>query len=407
LDRQLGQAAMQPRKRWFRISLFKLFVLLTVACACLAIYVNILVRGEAQKAAVERFRNTGSFQQSDSHRAFFAYDYQMEAYDSSRRGMFTSKPFPHWLASLLGVDFVHNIELVDFDGLADEELVKHLRNFPGLKTVIVDGGFTSQSAWNALVRCRQLEELHYDIYWHENVPINFQNLANLGRLREFQIQGGDLDREHLAEIAAAKSLRTLRLIDIHIKQADLLNFPEMEQIESFFWKIYLNPLDNDEFRFIEKIPNVKKLALAGNFELTDEAFRSIEKLARLHELSIHGTNFTGSELHRLKKLSHLVELELGASKLNDEALKQISQLSELKHLEIGSTDVTDEGMKYVASLTNLRHLSIRDTEVSDIGLQRLAQLPNLKLLRVRNTRISSAAITEFKEQHPDCLIEQK
>lgn len=403
---------MPPKKRWYSISLFTLFLLLTLACACLAVYVNCVVRGEAQKAAIEGFRKTHSSLATQRswtthYRAFFAYDYQIEAYDTSRRGMFGPQPTPHWLASWLGVDFVHNIELVDFDGLVDEELVKLLHDFPGLKTVIIDNGFTGQRAWNALIRCRSLEEIQYDIYWHENIPIKFQNLASLDRLREFQIQGGELEQGHLSEIAAAKSIRTLRLIDIHIKRPNLLQFPQLEQIESFYWKVAGNSLDDDEFRFLEKIPNLENLAIAGANKLTDAVFQNIEKLNGLQEISLHGTNITGIEVNRLTKLPHLEKLELGASSLNDEALKKISQLSHLKHLEIGSTDVTDEGMKYVARLRKLKHLSIRDTAISDIGLQQLLELPNLKRLRIRDTRISKDAVADFKKHRPNCLVEQK
>ena len=211
--------------------------------------------------------------------ARYGYDYQMAAYDTLSKGMFAPQPSPHWLAGWFGVDVIHNVEVVEFQVPASQELVNHLRNLPGLKIVIIDCGLGGQLAWNALMRCRQLEELHYDVYGHENLPIEFQNLDDLTRLSEFQIQNGDLNQAQLSEIAAAKSIKTLRLLDIHIKREDLLNFPEMKQIESFFWKISYNPFDNDEFRFVEKMPNVKKLAFAGHNELTDEAFRSIEKLS--------------------------------------------------------------------------------------------------------------------------------
>jgi len=403
---------MHPKKRWYSISLFTLFILLSLACACLAVYANIVVRGEAQKAAIDGFRKTHTslaVQQSRTanYRAFFVYDYQIEAYDSSQLGMFGPLPSPHWLAGWVGVDFVHNIELVDFDGLADEEQVKLLQDFPGLKTVIIANGFTGQRAWDALVRCRSLEEIQYDIYWHENVPIKFQNLSDLNHLREFQIRGGELEQVHLSEIAAAKSIRTLRLINIHIKRSNLLQFPKMKQIESFFWNVSDNSLDDDEFHFLENFPNLKELAIAGANELTDAVFQTIEKLSSLQELSLHGTDITGAQLDRLKKLPQLKKLELGASSLNDAGLKNLAQMSQLTQLEIGSTDVTDKGMKFVVELSNLKHLSIRDTEISDTGLQRLLELPKLNRLLIRDTRISKTAVADFKKQRPKCLVEQK
>ena len=158
-------------------------------------------RAQAQRNAIGEFQKTieifpPEFDMPVSSKAFFAYDYQMEAYDTLRNGMLTSQPSPHWLAGLLGVDFVHNVELVDFDLPANAEMINRLRDLPGLKTVIVDSGFADQSAWNALVRCRQLEKLHYAVSAslpvRESVPIKFQNLASLAHLNEFQIQSARL-----------------------------------------------------------------------------------------------------------------------------------------------------------------------------------------------------------------------
>ena len=236
--------------------------------------------------------------------------------------------------------------------------------------------------------------------------IVFRNLHRLHQLTELVLNIGDLNHANLNAISKSRSIQTLRLLDIHILREDLLAFPEMPNVEMFCWKIYLNPLDDEEFQFIEKMPNLKTIVMAGNYEITDLAFESLARLKRLEKISLHGTQFNGSELHRLGELKNLVDIELPACQLNDAALETLANFKNLQRLEIGSTAVTDAGMKHLAKLQNLRFLSIRSTAVSDNGLQELATLKNLRYLRVNNTSVTDDGIARLKQALPACLVDR-
>jgi hypothetical protein len=240
----------------------------------------------------------------------------------------------------------------------------------------------------------------------EDNSIVFRDLHRLHRLTELVVKTGQLKRTNLTEIAKSGSIETLRLLDIHILREDLLTFPEMPNVEMFCWQDYLHPLDDHEFRFLEKMPNLKIVVMAGNYEITDLAIRSLAKLKQLEKISLHGTKFTGSELHRLDGLKHLVDLELPASQLNDAALEILAKFPSLQRLEIGSTEVTDAGMRFLAKMQNLRYLSIRSTSVSDRGLHELARLKNLRYLRVNHTSVTDEGIDRLKLALPACLVDR-
>ncbi len=416
-----------------RISLFRLLVVITVACVMLAIFGRIRSRAIVQQKTIAALCVnielpwavfSGGPGPPQRKAATIVYDFELEEYLAGQSTGLTSVAKSGWLADQLGKDWVHSIGLVNFWSSATPTQIQLANRFDRLQVVELDDGLQNQEAWNELTKAKSLRKLEICVYRSDvpedldgetnrtqvfrdrikQPPIEFVGLSKMTGLTELAVKSGRLTLFNLRQIAATKNIQTLRLLDVQITPPDLKEFPQMETIKSLYWSIYLNPLDDAEFRFIENLPNLENFALAGSFELTDQVFSSLEKLGHLKQLSLHGTRLTGTELKRVSHLN-LDKLELAASNLNDTGLVGIEKFQQLTYLEIGSTKVTDAGMESVSQLPLLRHLSIRDTAIGDAGLMKLTELKQLKLLRIRDTAITAAGLAEFRNRSA-CLIDR-
>ena len=94
-------SADKPKRRWFRLSLRTLFVLLTVAC----LWVGwISHRADQQRQVVEWVTELNGY---------VLYDYEMD--ENSRIAKDADPPGPDWLRDLIGVDYFANVLLVNFN----------------------------------------------------------------------------------------------------------------------------------------------------------------------------------------------------------------------------------------------------------------------------------------------------
>ena len=429
-----------------RISLFRMLVVITVACVMLAIVSRIRSREIAQRKTiadlcgyVEFFPSSNSSVFSrgldlsfnrgpdlgKSKAATIIYDFQLEEHLAGQSTGLMWIAEPSWLADQLGRDWVHSVALVNFAVPATPREIQIANRFDRLQVIELDDGLQNQEAWNELTKAKSPRKLEICVYRSDvsedfdaeidqtlvvrrdrikQPPIEFVGLSKMTGLTELAVKNGRLTLFNLRQIAVTKNIQTLRLLDVQITPPDLLEFPRLETIKSLYWSTYINPLNDAEFRFIENLPNLENLALSGSFELTDQVFSSLEKLSHLKQLSLHGTKLTGTELKRVSHLN-LDKLELAASSLNDAGLAGIEDFQQLTHLEIGSTRVTDAGMESVSRLPLLRYLSIRDTAIGDAGLMQLSKLKQLKLLQIRDTAITAAGLAEFRKRSA-CLIDR-
>lgn len=395
-----------------------MLVAITVICVMFAIFGRVRSRAIVQQKTIEAFNSTKA--------GMINYDFELKYFENQSAGvMSTGKQ--SWLADQFGTDWVHSVGLVNFWRSAKPTEIQLAVQFDRLQVIKLEKGLQNQEAWDELTKARRLRKLEicfdphgsFSNLYHETnrrlnptyrrekiepPPIMFVGLSKLTRLKELALNSGRLTLSNLQQIAATKNIQTLRLLEVQITPADLMEFPRMETIKSLYWSIYLNPFDDAEFRFIENLPNLENLVLSGSHELTDQVFSSLEKLSHLKQLSLHGTQLTGTELKRLRHLN-LDKLELAASNLNDTGLAGIEDFQQLTHLEIGSTRVTDAGMESVSRLPLLRHLSIRDTAIGDAGLMQLTELKQLKFLRIRDTAITAAGLAEFRKRS-SCLVDR-
>ena len=370
-------------------------VAFTIIGVLLGGYGSIRARAIAQRTAIEKL---------SSHPVDNLYDFELSSLLGGQNTMLLSQP-EHWLTEWFEIDFVHDIALSNFRFRADAESLRQLKHFLKLKTLNLKHGISNQSSWDVVVGLRQIETLDYPVSNLGGNAIQMTDLDQLINLRELVLRGGNLDRPIIVEMAKCPNLKTLRCFSINIQPGDELELPQLKSVEEFYWRPYFEPMKDDEFEIVRRMPNLKRFAFTGNKRLTDSVFAVFENATEIESLSFHSTLITGEEVHCLASLPKLRKLELGASQLNDAALKSIAEFSQLTHLEIGSSNVTDAGMPFIAELANLQHLSIRDTSVSDVGFQHLSALPNLRRLQIRDTNISSAAASKFKQLHPNCIVE--
>lgn len=131
-------------------------------------------------------------------------------------------------------------------------------------------------------------------------------------------------------------------------------------------------LNDEEFRYLPVLPNLREFALWGSEELTSVSF---------------------SLMSRWQTLRHL---QLLSSGLDDDCLEYIAALQGLVSLDVldgWETEVlSDAGLTHIAALTNLRDFHLSAPYVTGSGLEVLHGLPLLRKLSIGGCRLTEDAI---------------
>lgn len=119
-------------------------------------------------------------------------------------------------------------------------------------------------------------------------------------------------------------------------------------------------------------------------------------LTGLKELSLFGTNVTGSGLRHLGKMGSLRVLKIGMSdKSLDAGLPYLAKLKSLEHLYLDGR-CTDAGLRALTEATELKRLFLNINEVQGPGLAHLEKLPALRSLTLYCTSSSTAGLACVK-----------
>lgn len=160
---------------------------------------------------------------------------------------------------------------------------------------------------------------------------------------------------------------------------------------------------DDGLRHLAGMSRLKKLSLYAAHGITGRGLEHLAGLERLEVLDLSATDLGDEAAEVLARLPRLRWLNLADTLVGDAALEHIGGLSQLEYLNLSGTKVTSAGMAHLAGLTHLTDLYVAHTQVDDSGLDRLAGL-RLRLLSVAQTAVSQRRQTELARLNPDLFL---
>jgi hypothetical protein len=233
------------KRRWFRYSLRSFFLVVTLIGIFLGWKINV---ARKQRDAVRAFQSYGATVRYD-------YEFDIEGPKISDR----KSPNPHWLVKYLGVDFFHDVVIVEN------------RSGPpasDFRTIL-------------------------------------PHLAAFPRLRAITILAHPLKDDDLQFLASCKELSYILLAGNQINGTGFRHFATLPELERL---IVQNPISNEALQPLVEVPNLRMLDLRGNKKLTDAAIDVLAKISPLEALSVDHTQITVEGALRLKKLRPKLQL---------------------------------------------------------------------------------------------------
>ncbi|MCA9139254.1 MAG: hypothetical protein KDB00_20915 [Planctomycetales bacterium] len=398
----------KQRRRWLRLNLRTLMILVTIICVAMGWYLNRVIR---QRRAVAYLRGrdatvvyNGFDDDPFSNNPFSSIAVAIGGEDPFADDPFGADPFGNststegqqqpprksikqWVIETLGVDFFYNVTEVNLD-LASQKDMQAIANFPRLESLAI---LMSQSEEPSLNEIRGLTHLKSLV----SIDFEVRNIDALSRMRRLETLG--ISSSRLENIDGLTGLRNLRTLSIPgSKVADLSPLRSATRLNSL--RAGGTP--------IEDLSPLARLTEMETLELDATKVRDLaplEGLTKLSYLSLGSTDV--SDLRPLAKMSDLRTLLLSHTKTRDiSPLKDLRKLSTLLLVgcKVGSIEpLRDmEEMEYLKiggsqSITNLDPLSkltkINDLEIDGVGsidLQALGNLSQCQTLKLSNMPVS-------------------
>ena len=107
---------------------------------------------------------------------------------------------------------------------------------------------------------------------------------------------------------------------------------------------------------------------SNTIPLRDRHLALLQRLPRLRQLRLFGSEITDSQMRYISELGSLQELTLEATSVTDEGLRSIRELPKLSKVELPNCQITDAGLIHVAQLPKLRNLQLFGCPITN-GIQ--------------------------------------
>ncbi|XP_053569228.1 uncharacterized protein LOC128659681 [Bombina bombina] len=275
------------------------------------------------------------------------------------------------------------------------ELIKHLRGFPSLKslsltscTLLTDQGVSvvqhlHKLQYLNLSSCVKLTDLclqHISGLEHLTHLILHQTKVSDDGMCDF-LRNARCSLTHLNLSQTAVTEHTLCLLHKHAPNLKVLSIKhnQITDVSSLCGLQCLNSLHLDSTR------------------LTEESLVAVTSLSTLSVLTLSGVQSLNSD-HVLRLLSGMSLKRLllpGRHTLSDSGLALICGLNCLLELDLTDhTQITDHGVRFISELTRLCTLSLCNTSVSDSGLYHLRGLRFLEELSLDRTKVTSRGVSQ-------------
>jgi Leucine-rich repeat (LRR) protein len=317
------------------------------------------------------------------------------------------------LAQLKGLPNLQDLDLTFEMTGAPPMVVKEISELPKVRRLKLRYGKLSDPMLADLKSMKDLEELNLD----DTVELTDEGvkaLKDLPRLRALKILSKKVTP---AGLGALEGLRTLKFSSSNDALKGWEALGSLKNLE----ELALDARGCEAaLGALKDVPGLKTLTLMG-VRGSDESLRPLQGFARLQELRIYGTGFTGSGLQGLtglrslrvscdmlkdaamletvKSLKSLVKLTVSDRGLKGVWLRGVRELDRLEELGVLFCDQPlDTWLREVKGLKGLKKVSLSGKGVTDAGIHELKDLPNLRSLKLDFAdNVTDAALKDVLE----------
>lgn len=149
-------------------------------------------------------------------------------------------------------------------------------------------------------------------------------------------------------------------------------------------------VQDQDLRWLEDLPNLERLYLARNPQLTDAGMRHLAGLRRLRRLSLWRTGITDAGIGHLAGLRELRVLDIQRQGTTA-CLEHLQDLDSLQKLRF-NFPVDDRGAEILASFPNLEVTYLATRGLSDRGAADAARLGLLETLVIEDGTVTDAGL---------------
>ncbi len=405
------------RRRWFRLSLRGLMVLVLIVGGGVGWLAATI---ETRRAAVRAVLEAGGHVEDD-----YWADVPQHGDSWLTRGRRTAE---RWVTAAVGHDLFRNVvkvwsaepvgpaALVPLDRFSKLEALslkdvtrigdgwKFLQRLERLRSVELTGPGLDTTALVAVAQLRGLQVLRLDDA--SAADAGFAALATLPALDELTLRACPNLTEAGASslVAGLPALRMLRLssLDSRAVSAIVQSLPEhhpgLEVLD--IRAVTLSPAD---LAAIARLPRLAVLKFGG-VALGDRGLDALGTLPAVGELTLDGAGVGDEGLALLARLPALWSLGLAGPEITDAGLAALERLP-LNRLTLSRLPtVSDAGMSSIAHLAQVEFLTLNLPQLTDAGLVPIRALPRLRSLSLTSTGVTQAGIGAMLPGHPDLVV---
>lgn len=275
-------------------------------------------RAEQQRLAVEWIESQGGYVRYEHYRKLVTNVYYSTGSDAQIAQRDALRPDNSWLANLLGEQYVHRIESIDF---YDKRLAGEIWRFQhahGVQRIGFDECDVSAETLEAISKCKALESISISDCYCDSDGLRF--LANLPSLKEIYLY-----RIHFAPGALAHLGRCVALESLNMTYC---TFPaeEVEHLKSLDKLTYCDfgftPVADEHLGVVKFWPNLRRIDLSDR--VTDAGLDHLTGLKNLDSLAFLQSKITDAGIVKLMKLPKLKTIQMSNCQLSDELMARLS-----------------------------------------------------------------------------------
>ena len=365
-------------KRYLKISIKKVLVLVAFASVILTLALGISEKRRKQEIAIKAI-DVGAVVCSES------------------QVLSKSDLSVNWLGQS-----EHSTDEVTFVGFllgskGDDWAIADFYRLPNLNSLTLNGNGYSDECVDSILKIDNLEELTIGNTYIS--PYGIEKLSSHSSLRSFSI--GQCTPAHLRAIQGFKDLEFLSILDC-FGDDDIGDFSKLQSLK----RLQLCRSSIELSKVLDQISNLKKLRILdfSGQKFDDKLFSSLQGIPQIEHLSLPSCPLTDKISNDVGKLKSLKGLDLANTFIGNDSLREIAKLPNLERLDISYTKISD--ISAMSKLSQLRFLSIEGVQIDSQQIKHLATLKQLNHLVISDC-VSDHEIKWLKKQLPKCELRIK